>query len=399
MREESGFTPVGDFPTGELAPQVGVGILGYSFMGKAHSNAYRKIPYIMDPPPAVPRLIAMCGRKEDAVARAARRYGYQGYYTDWHKMLENDDIQLVDNCTPPFMHHDPCVAAVQAGKHVLCEKPLARTAQEARAMWAAAQKSGVKHMTGFNYRFVPAVRQIREMIEAGALGKIYHWRAVYLQDWGLPQFCRPMKWSFRKGLAGGGAVNDLGAHIIDLAHYLVGDIKAVAASTKTFVEERALPGAQGRTDKVDVDDAFVASVEFECGALGTLEATRCGLGRRNYNCFEINGEKASVRFNLERFNEFEVYSVDHGPRETAGWTNVLVTEKYHPWISNWWPRGHVIGWEHTFVHEIAHLLDCIVNDKDVGPYGATFEDGYRASVVCDAVMLSAISKVQVDINY
>ena len=198
-------------------------------------------------------------------------------------------------------------------------------------------------------------------------------------------------------MAGSGALGDLGAHIIDLARFLVGEVKSVSAMTKTFIPER--PAADGTMGKVDVDDAFVSVVEFENGAIGTLEATRFAAGRKNYEVLEINGEKGSIRFNLERMNELEVFWVGEEPKETQGFHDVLVTEGYHPWMANWWPHGHIIGWEHTFVHEITHLLDCIVNDKEVAPYGATFEDGYRNAVICDAILESAATRRQVDVKY
>jgi predicted dehydrogenase len=399
VSEGTGFTTMAGARAEGEAPEVGVGMLGYAFMGKAHTNAYKKIPYMMYPPPAIPRLVAICGRNEEAVAEAARRYDYDSYCTDWHKIMENDRVQLFDNGGPNNAHLEPCVAAAEAGKHILCEKPLARTAEEAKTMLDAVEKAGVKHMTAFNYRFVPAIRQIKELVDGGALGTIYHWRAVYLQEWVMPHYDIPRIWRLDKSVAGSGAIGDLGAHIIDLAHFLIGDLKTLSANTKTFIKERPLTDDPGTMGKVDVDDAFVAIAEFENGALGTFECTRFGLGRRNYNCIEINGEKASVRFNLERFNEFEVFHLDHEPKETRGWTNVLVSEGFHPWWENWWPQGHIIGWEHTFVHEITHLLDCIVNDKDVAPYGATFEDGYRTAVVCDALIESSATKRQVDIKY
>lgn len=214
----------------------------------------------------------------------------------------------------------------------------------------------------------------------------------------MPHYGTPKIWRLDKSVAGSGAIGDLGAHIIDLAHYLVGGVKSLAANTKTFIETRDLDGEEG-SGLVDVDDAFVAAVEFENGALGTLEATRFAGGRKNYNCFEINAEKGSVRFNLERLNELEVFWVDEKPKETQGFHNVLISEGYHPWWENWWPHGHMIGWEHTFIHEINHLLDCIVNDKEVGPHGATFEDGYRAAVICDAIVESANTKRHLDIKY
>jgi predicted dehydrogenase len=380
------------------APQVGVGMLGYAFMGKAHTNAYKKIPYMMYPPPAVPRLVAICGRDEEAVAEAARRYGYERAYTDWREMLEDERIQLFDNGGPNNVHAEPCIAAAQAGKHVLCEKPLARTAQEARGMFDAVEQAGVKHMVAFNYRFVPALRQARELIESGALGRIYHFRATYQQEWVMPHYDLPRIWRLDKAVAGSGALGDLGSHIVDLARFLVGEVVSVGALTRTFVDERPLPDGSG-TGKVNVDDAFASVVEFENGAIGTLEATRFAAGSKNRQVVEVNGEKGSIRFNMERMNELEVFWVGEEPKETQGFHNVLVTEGYHPWWENWWPHGHIIGWGHTFVHELTHLLDCIANDRDVGPYGATFEDGYRAAVICDSILESAASKRQVDVTY
>jgi predicted dehydrogenase len=399
--KETGFTAMADAKATGEAPIIKVGMLGYAFMGKAHTNAYKKIPYMLYPPPAIPHLSVICGMGKEAVAEAAKRYGYDTYCPDdWKQMLDDcaKDIDLFDNCGPNNVHMEPSIYAMEQGKHVLCEKPLARTAEEAKKMAEVAKKTGVKAMVAFNYRFVPAVRQIRYLIESGALGRIYHWRAVYLQEWIMPHYGTPAIWRVNKAVAGSGAIGDLGAHIIDLAHYLVGGVKSIAAYTRTFIPERPDPET-GKPVKVDVDDAFVAAAEFENGAIGTFESTRFAAGRKNYNCFEINAEKASIRFNLERLNEFEIFWVGTEPKETQGWTNVLVTEGYHPWIPYWWPHGHIIGWEHTFVHEIGHLLDCIVNNKEVGPHGATFEDGYRAAVICDAIVESATSRKIVDIKY
>ncbi|HLE51298.1 MAG TPA: Gfo/Idh/MocA family oxidoreductase [Anaerolineales bacterium] len=398
MSEETGFTTMAGAKAEGEAPEIGVGMLGYAFMGKAHTNAMKKIPYMMYPPVAIPKLVAISGRSEASVFEAMKRFGYQKYYTDWRKMVEDPEVQLVDNGGPNDTHAEPSILAAKLGKHVLCEKPLARTAAEAKEMLEAVEKAGVKHMVAFNYRFVPAVRQIRDLIDQGALGQIYHFRAVYLQEWIMPHYNAPKWWRMDKKVAGSGALGDLGAHIIDLAHYLVGGMKSVAAMTKTFIPERPMPDGKGM-GKVDVDDAFVAAVEFENGAIGTLESTRFAGGRKNYNCFEINGEKGSLRFNLERMNELEVFWIGEQPKETQGFHAVMVTEGYHPWWGNWWPHGHIIGWEHTFVHEINHLLDCIVNDKQVGPHGATFADGYRAAVICDAISESAQTKRQVDIKY
>ena len=398
MPSETGFTTMAGAKAAGSAPEIGVGMLGYAFMGKAHSNAYKKLAYMMYPPPAIPKLIAIAGRNDEAVREAARRYGYEGYYTDWKQMLKDDRIQLFDNGGPNDTHAEPCIAAAQAGKHILCEKPLARTAKEAAAMLQAVTKAGVKHAVAFNYRFVPAIRLAKQLIESGALGQVYHYRAVYLQEWIMPHYGERLIWRLDKNVAGSGALGDLGAHIIDLGRFLVGEPRRVSAMTQTFIKQRPLLDGSGMGE-VNVDDAFEAVVEFENGAIGTLEATRFAGGRKNYNAFEINGEKGSLRFNLERMNELEVFWVGEEPKATQGFHNVLVTEGHHPFWSHWWPQGHIIGWEHTFVHEITHLLDAIVNDKDVAPYGATFEDGYKNAVICDAILEAAKSGRRVDIKY
>ena len=377
--------------------EVGVGMLGYAFMGKAHVNAYRTLPYMIDPPPALPRLAAIAGRDQAAVSAAAARYGFATHYTDWRRLVADPAVELLDNGGSNDVHAAPCVAAAEAGKHLLCEKPMARDATEAKQMLDAARRAGVKHMVAFNYRFVPAVRLAHDLIRQGRLGDIRHFRAAYLQDW-LTDPESPRTWRMAKEAAGSGALGDLGSHLIDLARFLVGEPRSVLAMTKTFVEERPLPGGGGR-GRVDVDDAFAAAIELEGGCLGTLEASRFALGRKNHQVFEVNGSLGSLSFDLERLNELKVHWAAGGPGGTGGWTEVLVTEPSHPFIANWWPPGHVLGWEHTFVHEIAHLLDCIVNDKDVAPYGATFLDGYRNAVICDAIVRAAKDERKVAIRY
>ena len=396
MPDDVGFvTMAGAKATGE-APEVGVGMMGYAFMGKAHSNAFKTIPYMIYPPPAIPRLVAITGRDEEAVKEAAHRYGYERYYTDWREMLKDDRVQLFDNGAPNDFHLEPTIAAARAGKHVLCEKPLGRTASEASEMLNAVTKTDVKHMVGFNYRYVPALRQAYELIRAGRLGEIFHFRAVYLQEWIIdPNF--PMVWRLDKKRAGSGTLGDLGAHVIDLARWLVGEPRKVSSMMKTFVPERPLP--DGSMAKVEVDDACVSLIEFENGGIGTIESSRFAAGRKNHQVIEVNGSKGSLVFNMERMNELDVFFREEQPRETQGFHNVLVSEAYHPFWEHWWPHGHMIGYEHTFIHEIAHLLDCIVNNKDIAPYGATFEDGYKNAVICDAIVQSAESGRHVDIRY
>jgi len=397
MADDVGFvTMAGARAEGDV-PTLGIGMLGYAFMGKAHSNALKTLPYMMYPPVAVPKLAAICGRNLEATQEAAKRYGYNKVYTDWRAMIDDPDVQVFDNGGPNDTHAEPTIAAARAGKHVLCEKPLGRTAQESKTMLDAVQATGVKHMVAFNYRFVPAIVQAKRLIESGQLGRIFHFRAVYLQEWIIdPNF--PKVWRLDKSVAGSGSLGDLGAHIIDLARYLVGEPKRVMGMTKTFIEDRPMPDGNGR-GVVDVDDAVVSLFEFENGALGTIEATRFAQGRKNYNSFEINGEKGSIRFNLERINELDVQWAGEEPKETRGFHNVLVSESFHPYWENWWPQGHMIGWEHTFVHEFHHFFGAIVGKHEVAPYGADFVDGYRNSVICDAILESSDSGRAVDIKY
>ena len=361
----------------EVRP-IGVGMLGYAFMGKAHANAYRKLAYMTWPPPLMPRLVSVAGRDEPAVAEAARRYGFARHVTDWHELVADPEVELFDNTGPNNLHAEPTIAAAEAGKHVFCEKPLGRTADESYEIWQRVASAGVKHMTAFNYRFVPAVRLARELIEAGELGEIHHFRGRYLQEWGATT---DDAWRFHADAAGSGALGDLGAHVVDLARYLVGEIVAVSAATRTF-----FPGRE-------VDDAFDAVADFAEGAVGTIGATRFAPGRKNALSWEISGSKGSLAFELERLNELQ-----HS-EGTKGFRTILVSEADHPFWQWWWPHGHVIGWEHSFVHEVHHLLDAIANGTDVAPHGATFEDGYRAAEVCDAVLRSAASGRREEVTY
>ena len=395
MSDTVGFLTMADAVAQTDAPEIGVGMLGYAFMGKAHANALKKLPYMIYPPPAVPKLAAIAGRSEAKVREAARRYGFARAYTDWRAMLDDPEVQVFDNAGPNDLHAEPNIAAAKAGKHVISEKPLGRNAEECKLMWEAVKKARVKHQVAFNYRFVPAVRLIRNLIDAGKLGRIYHFRAAYLQEW-IASEDFPMVWRLESKHAGSGALGDLGSHVVDLARYLVGEPKSLMARTETFIKQRK--DAQGKMQKVDVDDAFQAIIEYRNGAVGTLEASRFCPGRKNSNTFEINAEKGSIRFNLEAMNELEVFWKE-GDRDTQGFTKVLVSESYHPFWSHWWPQGHIIGWEHTFVHEFAHFFEAIVNKTKVAPHAADFEDGYKNAVICDAILQSAKERKQIDIKY
>jgi predicted dehydrogenase len=298
--------------------------------------------------------------------------------TTWRDQVADERIGLFVNAGPNAVHAEPTIAAARAGKHVLCEKPLGLTAGESYELWQEAVRAGVVHLCGFNYRFVPAVRLARELLEAGELGEVVHFRARYLQSWGWD--ADPGLWRFDPSQAGAGSLGDLGTHIIDLARYLVGEISSVSALVRTV-----LPGRE-------VDDHFVTTIEFENGMPGTLEASRLARGRINSNVFEVNGSRASVAFDLERLNELEV-------ADGASFRRILVTEPDHPYMRFWWPPGHIIGWGETVVHELAHLLEAIAGEHEVAPHGATFEDGYRCLEVVEAVLRSAEGGRQEEVAY
>jgi predicted dehydrogenase len=375
---------------------IGVGLVGYKFMGRAHSNGYRQVSHFFDVDPA-PKMVAICGRNEEAVSEAAKELGWEGYETDYHKLIARDDIQLVDVSTPGDSHYDVVLAALGAGKHVLCEKPLANTLDQAREMLAAAKKAGVINMVNFNYRRVPAVVLAKKLIEEGRIGEIRHFRAVYLQDWILdPEF--PLVWRLQKDKAGSGALGDIAAHIVDLSHYLVGDIAKVTGSLDTFIKERpvevssgggaGLEAAKGaEMGRVTVDDSAHFIAKFDSGATGTFEVTRLAPGRRNHNSFEINGSKGTIVFDLERLNELEVYFTEDAG-DVQGFRRILVTDGTHPYVGAWWPSGHIIGWEHTFTHTVKDLMDAIKTGVNPAP---SFEDGFKCQAVLDAVERSSAS--------
>ena len=359
--------------------ELNVALIGYQFMGRAHSNAYRQVVPFMSPR-LTPRMKVICGRNAEAVAAAADRLGWEEAATDWRQVIARPDIDLVDVSTPGDSHAEIAIAAAREGKAVLCEKPLANNVDEAEAMLAAVREAGVVHMVCHNYRRAPAVMLAKRMIDSGELGKIYHYRGTYLQDWVLdPEL--PLLWRFRKDKAGSGALGDIAAHSIDLARFLVGEITEVAGELETFIQERPLQDDPQRKGEVTVDDAAAAVVRFANGALGTIEATRVAPGRKNHNRFEINGSQGSLAFDLERMNELELYlESDPGPRR--GFRRILVTDpEHHPYVGSWWPPGHIIGYEHTFTHTVYDLLAGIEEGRSPRP---DFEDGVRNQRVLEA---------------
>ena len=365
--------------------EIGVGLVGYRFMGRAHSNAYRQVARFFDVDP-VPRMRVLCGRDEAAVREAADVLGWESYETDYARMLERDDVGLVDIASSGDTHHEFAVAALEAGKHVLCEKPLANTLEEAQEMLEAARRAETVAMVCHNYRRVPAVQLARKLIEEGRLGEIRHWRAVYLQDWLLnPE--APLTWRLKKETGGAGPLADLGSHLVDLAHFLVGPITEVVGTAETFIRERPLEDGDGMGE-VTVNDAAAFLARFECGAIGTFEVSPLIPGRKAKEFFEINGSGGSVVFDLERMNELQVCFVDEEPG-VSGFRTVLVTEPEHPYMEGWWPPGHIIGYEHTFVHTVKDLLEGIKEGKSPAP---DFEDGFRCQAVLDAVERSLQSR-------
>ena len=360
--------------------EIGVGLVGYRFMGRAHSNAYRQVVRFFGVDPT-PRLRALCGRNEQAVRAAAASLGWEDYETDYTRMLEREDVGLVDISSSGDTHHEFALAALEAGKHVLCEKPLANTLSEAREMVEAAERSSTVSMVCHNYRRVPAVQLAKRLLDGGRLGKIRHWRAVYLQDWLLDPNA-PMSWRLRKETGGAGPLADLGSHLVDLAHFLVGPITEVIGTAETFVKERPIEGTDGaETGEVTVNDSAAFLARFENGAIGTFETSPMIPGRKAKESFEINGSEGSLVFDLERMNELQVY-FEEDPPEASGFRTVLVTEPEHPYMEGWWPPGHIVGYEHTFVHTVKDLLDGIKTGVEPSP---TFEDGYRCQAVLDAV--------------
>jgi len=379
-----GLSTVSNAAHGGDLPRLGVAMIGHAFMGRAHGNAWRQANRFFDLPfQVVPAVVV--GRHAQRAAEAAAKLGFQHATTDLNAVLADPSIQVVDVATPNDSHFAIAMAALKAKKHVLCEKPLAMSLQQAKAMAAQAKKSKVRVGLWHNYRRAPATALAARMIRRGDLGDVRQVRAVYLQDW-LADGSVPASWRTDRTLCGSGAHGDLNAHLVDLTRALTGlEFDAVCGVQQTFTKER--PDGAGGKAKVDVDDAFCFLAKFKGGAIGTYEATRVAPGRKNHNCIEVSGTKGSLRWNLERMNELEVFSFADG-RDAQGFRTVMVMDGVHPYAANWWPDGHIVGYEHTFVH---HVVDFVRALHDGSPFAPDFDDGVAVQAVLDAALASAKS--------
>jgi predicted dehydrogenase len=364
--------------------KMNVAMIGYDFMGRTHSNAWRQVARFFEDTPIEPVLKVVVGRTEEKVKAARDRLGFEEAATSYEQVLARKDIDIVDICTPGDSHAPIAIAAAEAGKAILCEKPLANDVDEAERMAKAVKKAGVVNMICHNYRRCPAVTLAKNIIDEGKLGEIHHYRGVYLQDWIVdPNF--PRVWRLEKAHSGSGSLGDILSHTMDLSRYLVGEPVEVSGLLKTFVTERPLPDGSGKRGKVDVDDSAQALVKFENGAVGYYEGTRFAPGRKNYNRLEINGSKGSLVWDFERMNELELY-IESGP--LSGFSTINVTDGKHPYISAWWPAGHIIGYEHSFTHTVLDFLKGIAEGRSPRP---DFEDGLKNQRVLDAIERSANS--------
>ncbi len=379
-----------------MSESLNVGMVGYAFMGAAHSHAWRTAPRFFDLPLA-PRMTAVAGRDPERVAAAAAKLGWDSSETDWRRLIERDDIDLIDICVPGNLHAEIAIAALEAGKHVLCEKPLANSVEEAEQMTAAAEAAkaeGVYAMCGFSYRRTPALALAKRLVESGALGQIRHVRAQYLQDW-LTDENAPLTWRLDKAKSGSGSLGDIGAHIVDAAQWIAGsNVTGVSAMVETFVKERPVGGdfvglgghggTEGPKGPVTVDDAAVFTARFAGGAVGVFEATRFALGRKNAMRLELNGSKASLAFDFEDMNSLWFY--DSADEPNAGFRRIQVTEPEHPYTGNWWPVGHGLGYEHAFTHQVVDLVEAIASREQPTP---SFADALQVQRVLAAVEASA----------
>ena len=373
---------------------VNIGMIGYGFMARAHSNAYAKVNHFFDLDYR-PVLKAVCARNEDRAKAFADRWGYQSVETDWRKLVARTDIDAIDICTPNHLHKEIAIAAAEAGKMILCEKPLARNSAEGEEMCRAIEQAGVPNIVWYNYRRIPAVTLAKQLIDEGRLGRVFHYRANFLQDWtissDLPQGGEAL-WRLDVDAAGSGVTGDLLAHCIDTAIWLNGPIIAVTAMTETFVKER-LHNLTGKVEPVGIDDACAALARFANGSLAIFESTRYARGHKALYTLEINGENASIAWNLHDLHRLQYF--DHRDESRIrGWHNIHVSDSDHPYVGKWWVPGLQLGYEHSFVHQVADFLEAVANGKTTSP---TFQEAQQTQKVCDAILASAKSGQWIEI--
>ena len=381
----------------EPAQEIRIGLLGCGFMGKCHTNAYKKIPYIYAAAKVKPRLAVLCDAKTELAQQEAARYGYEASCSDWKDLAADPRIDVFDNCAPDPVHPEPCIAALQHGKHVICEKPMAVSLEMARKMRDAAAVASGKAMCTFNYRFMPAVRLAKDLITEGRLGTLYHMRVQYLQMWSHDPTLPPEKvwasaWPHSGGLQG------IGSHAIDQCRFLMGEIASVSALVRAFQKERAVQSV-GCPPEITSDEGTGALLDFENGAIGVLESSVVATGRKNYLAWEINGSHGSLRWDLEHPNSLFACLSTPGDDRLLGFTEISVTESNHPYVGPWWPQGHNLGWEHCQIIEKFHFLDAVAHGRPLSPYNATFEDGYRVAVIIDAMRKSSRTGQRVPIVF
>ncbi len=374
----------------KMKPTIAIGMIGYKFMGKAHSNAYRQINQFFDLPLRT-RLKTIAGRDPAKTAKMAERWGWEESTTDWRRLIDDPEIKIIDVCSPNNTHHEIALAALAAGKVVACEKPLAMDGAQAREMAQAARAAGNVNTVWFNYRRVPAIAFARQLLDEGRIGRVFHFRALYLQDWTLDPSV-PLIWRLDKEVAGSGVTGDLHSHLVDLSNYLAGEITSVSAISRIFVEERERP--EGGKAKVEIEDASIFLAQYAGGAIGHFEATRFANGRKNGNTFEINGEHGSIYFNLEDMSRLWYFD-SREPKHIQGWREISVWEEVHPYMKQWWVPGCAIGYEHTFGNQAADLIQAVADKRPMKP---DFDDGLRCQLVLDAVLKSCHSQQWVDVE-
>jgi len=366
--------------------EISIGLLGYGFMGRVHSYAYRAVQHKFSDLGFIPRLYTIAGLGDEETKNAATQFGFEKWTTNWMDVINDPQVDVVDICLTEDMHGDACIAALQAGKHVFCEKPLDMDAQRSNRILEVARGKNIKTMCGFNYRFLPAVRFAKEIIEAGLIGNIYCIRANYAQESGHDPNRPADQIRYINGKAPLGAIKGIGSHLIDTVRYLCGEISTISAIVKTMLPERPL--SYGGMHTVTVDDITVMNVKLENGAVGSLIATAMAPGRKNHLTFEVNGSKGSIAFDLENLNILSVYLAE-GPQNLRGFSQINVTGGEHPLLKSWWPPAHILGWESGHINQLCHYLNCISKDQSIAPLGATFEDGYKAALIADAAIVSS----------